>query len=49
MILQGFFEDRKSDYEVVEEEQEVSLDQEMRGSISKAQGSIDENIDTKGP
>jgi hypothetical protein len=29
-FIAGFFEDRKSDYGIAEEEQEVCLDQEMR-------------------
>ena len=45
----GFFEDRKSDYGIVEEEQEVCLDREMRGNILEAQGYFDDNTDTKGP
>jgi hypothetical protein len=44
----GFFEDRKSDYRIVEE-QEVCVDREMRGSISKAQGVFDDNANTKSP
>jgi hypothetical protein len=45
----GFFEDSKSDYGIVEEEQEVCLDREMRRDILEAQGVVDDNTDTKGP
>jgi hypothetical protein len=31
------------------EEQEVCVDREMRGSISKAQGDVDDSVDTKSP
>jgi hypothetical protein len=34
MVRRGIFEDRKSDYGIAEKEQEVFLDQEMRGRIS---------------
>jgi hypothetical protein len=47
MVRRGFFEDSKSNYGIVEEDQDVFLDQEMRGIISKAQGIIDNNNDTK--
>jgi hypothetical protein len=49
MVRRGFFEDSKSDYIIVKEEQEVCLDQEMCGSISEAQGDVDDNTNTKGP
>jgi hypothetical protein len=49
MVHQGIFEDSKSDYGIVEEEQEFCLDREMRGSISEAQGVVDENTNTKCP
>jgi hypothetical protein len=42
MVLRGFFKDRKSDYGIAKEEQEVCLDREMCGGISKAQGVVDE-------
>jgi hypothetical protein len=47
MIGRGFFKDRKSDCEIVEEEQEVCLDREMRGRILEAQGDIDDNTITR--
>jgi hypothetical protein len=47
MVHRGFFEDRKSDYGIAEEKQEVCMDREMCGSISKAQGVVDDNTDTK--
>jgi hypothetical protein len=49
MVHRGFLEDSKSDYIIAEEEQEVCVDQEMRGSISKAQGVIEDNANTKSP
>jgi hypothetical protein len=48
-FVRGIFEDSKSDHGIAEEEQEVCLDREMRGSISEAQGVVDNNTDTKGP
>jgi hypothetical protein len=48
-VRQGIFEDSKSDHRIVEEEQEVCLDREMRGSISEAQGVVENNTNTKGP
>jgi hypothetical protein len=48
-VCRGFFEDRKSDNEIIEEEKEVCLDQEMRGRILEAQGVVDVSIDTKFP
>ena len=48
MIRRRFLKDSKSDHGIVEEEQEVCLDQEMRRIISQAQRAIDKNIDTKG-
>jgi hypothetical protein len=36
MVHRGIFVDSKSDHGIVKEEQEVFLDQEMRGSISEA-------------
>jgi hypothetical protein len=48
-VRRGIFEDSKSDHGVIEEEQEVCLDQEMRGNISKAQGDVENNTDTEGP
>jgi hypothetical protein len=35
MIRRRFFEDRKSNYGIAEEKQEICMDREMRGSISK--------------
>jgi hypothetical protein len=49
MVCRGIFKDRKSDHGIAEEEQEVCLDQEMRGRIWEAQRAVDNNIDTKGP
>jgi hypothetical protein len=49
MVRRGVFEDSKSDQGIAEEKQEVWLDQEMHGSISEAQGVVDNNTDTKGP
>jgi hypothetical protein len=49
MVCRGFFKDRKSDYGIVEEEQEVCLDREMRGGILEAQGDVDDKTNTKGP
>jgi hypothetical protein len=48
-VSRGIFEDSKSDHEIAEEEQEFCLDREMHGSISEAQGAIENNTDTKGP
>jgi hypothetical protein len=48
-VRRGIFKDRKYDHKVVEEEQEIFLDQEMRGRILKAQGVVDNKTDTKGP
>jgi hypothetical protein len=48
MVRQGFFENRKYDYGIAEEEQEVCLDREMCGSISEAEGVVDNKTDTKG-
>jgi predicted nucleotidyltransferase len=42
-----FFEDRKIDHEIVEEKLEVCMNPEVHGSISKAQGDVDDNVDTK--
>ena len=49
MVHRGIFKDNKSYHGIVDEEQEVFLDQEMHGSISEAQGVVDNNTDTKGP
>jgi hypothetical protein len=49
MDHRGFFEDRKSDHGLVEEEQEVCLNREMHGIISEAEGAVDNKTDTKGP
>jgi hypothetical protein len=49
MVHRRFFEDRKFDYGIAEEKQEVCMDREMCGRISKAQGVVDKNVDTKGP
>jgi hypothetical protein len=49
MVRRGFFEDRKSYYRITEEEQEFCLDQEMRRSLFKAQGAVENNTDAKGP
>jgi hypothetical protein len=43
------FEDRKSDHGIAEEKQEFCMGREMRGIISKAQGFLDDNTDTKTP
>jgi hypothetical protein len=40
MVRRGIFEDRKSNHGVVEEEEEVCLDREMRRSILEAQGVV---------
>jgi hypothetical protein len=49
MVRRGIFEDSKSNHEIAEEKQEVCLDREMHGSISEAQGVIDNSTETKGP
>ena len=49
MVHRGFFEDSKSDHEIVEEEKEVCFDREMCERISEAQGDVENNTDTKGP
>ena len=49
MVRRGIFEDIKSNHRVAEEEQEFCLDREMHRGISKAQGVVDNNTDTKGP
>jgi hypothetical protein len=49
MVRRRFFEDSKSDHGIAEEKQEVCMDREMRGSILKAQGVVDDNVDTKSP
>jgi hypothetical protein len=49
MVHRRFFKDRKSDHGIAEEKQEVFMEQGMHGSISKAQGFVDENTDTKTP
>jgi len=36
MILRRFFEDIKSNHGIAKEKQEVCMDREMRGRISKA-------------
>jgi hypothetical protein len=36
MVCRGVFEDSESDHRIAEEKQEVCLDREMHGSISKA-------------
>ena len=48
-VRRGILKDSKSDHEIAKEEQEVCLDREMRGSISEAQGVVNDNTDTKGP
>jgi hypothetical protein len=48
-VRRRFFEDSKSDHGIAEEKQEVCMDREVRGSISKAQGVVDDNVDTKSP
>jgi hypothetical protein len=45
-IRGSFFEDSKFDHEIVEEKQEVCMDREMRGIISRAHRVIDDNDDT---
>jgi hypothetical protein len=49
MVRRRFFEDSKSDQRIAKEKQEVCMDREMHGIISKAQGSIDDSDDTKIP
>jgi hypothetical protein len=49
MVCLRFFEDNKSDHRIVEEKQEVCMEQEMHGSISKAQVVVDDDVDTKSP
>jgi hypothetical protein len=49
MVRRRFFEDKKSEYGIIEEKQEVCMNKEMRGCISKAQGVFDDNADTKSP
>ena len=49
MVHRRFFEDRKSNHEIVEEKQEVFMDREMHRIISKAQGVVHDNVDTKSP
>jgi hypothetical protein len=48
-VHRGIFKDSKSNHGIVEEEQEICLDGEMRGSILEAQGAVDNGNDTKGP
>jgi hypothetical protein len=45
-VRQGYSEESKSDYKIVEEEKEVGVDQEMHGSISKDQGAVDNSSST---
>jgi hypothetical protein len=49
MVRRGFFENRKSDYRIAEEEEEVCSNREMRGKILEAQGAVDNDTDTEGP
>jgi hypothetical protein len=49
MVRRRFFENNKSDHGIAEEKKEVCLNQEMCGSISKAQGVVDDKADTKSP
>ena len=49
MVHRGIFQYSKSDHIIAEEEQKVSLDHEMHGSIWEAQRVVDNNTDTKGP
>jgi hypothetical protein len=49
MVHRRFFENSKSNHGIADEKQEVCLDQEMRRIISKAQGDVDDNVDTKSP
>jgi hypothetical protein len=49
-VRRSFFEDSKSDYGIAEKKnQEVCMALEMCKRISKAQGDIDNNVDTKIP
>jgi hypothetical protein len=47
MVHRGIFKDIKYDYGIVEAEQEVCLDQQMRGIILEAQGVVENNTNTK--
>jgi hypothetical protein len=49
IVRQRFFEDSKSDHEIAEEKQEFFMDREVCRSIAKAQGDVDDDIDTKIP
>jgi hypothetical protein len=49
MVHRGFFEDSKSDYKIIEEEQEVCVDRKICGSILKGQGVVDDNVNNKSP
>jgi hypothetical protein len=49
VVRQRFFEDSKSDHGIAEEKQDFLMDREMRGIISKSQGVIGDNVDTKIP
>jgi hypothetical protein len=46
-VRRRFFEDRKSDHGITKEKQEVFMDREVRGSISKAQAGVENCVDTK--
>jgi hypothetical protein len=48
-FIEGFSKIANPITEIAEEKQEVCMDREMRGSISKAQGVVDDNADTKSP
>jgi hypothetical protein len=48
-IRQRFSKDRKSNHGIAEEKQELFMEREMCRIISKAQGFVDNNIDTESP
>jgi hypothetical protein len=48
-VRQRFFEDSKSNHGIAEEKKEVCMAQEVHGSISKAQGVVDDSVNTEGP
>jgi hypothetical protein len=49
MVRRRFFKDSKSDHGIAEEKQEVFMEREMHGRISKSQGVVDNNVDTESP
>jgi hypothetical protein len=48
-VCRRFFQDRKTYHIIAEEKQEVYMERGVRRSISKAQGVVDDNADTKSP